>query len=1108
MTSSNSLKNFVVTGRGSGNNNGNSSTSGHFIHLSGDANSLLIHGCGNGSQPSPQLSGYWTLSSHGPSSFHQLYHQSHCTLQQPAGNHNNNNNIDPSSPVIHQRSRSVGGGSKYSLDHSKVGLTSVNLQQSSLMVNMGSTSEQQRLQLTDNHSMMTPSQLSMSSSTLTSAPIKSSVQQLPSFTSPYVNKYDTRVDGSNLYSVPNRRTSIALKSFDDSFLFSNKSNKLSSPLALPPSQLHLSGTLSISKTEPDKFIYQFTTASVTSSINSVTLSTMSYKYEKQLPVTSCTSVIKPISQSFTSTPSMINENVYSTIDPILPPSSSPSSSRSSPSSSLLLDSRLFCDSDSTTLIESSVDDVDFGNIEYLNHQQSKQSKIQSLSRISFNNGKPPLGMLNNNISNTRLPLCYQRTTPIMQRRSVEMVDTSNNSPDNLRSLLNRSNSFGSGQHRRRILSQPSSTDYQQHQHLQPGLIQNTYPNNQLHKIASNYSNNKYISSNSSQYNFPPSSNHSQTIANQINQNLIISTTISKANTISSFCSSADTFRLNNNLPLPIVSKMNNNSSQFTHNSQSPLTLTSTSNTINIVSQPKPAKTWIETDLDFPTGYSRLSMTTTLAKTSSDSNISQKNIDSNETSPSSIFSSLNFSSFSMNNQRQELNNQNNKTMINPQHQQQQHQQITTSASQKHLGHTIHYTFGGKTQTDFQTVFDKKEQQKLTSIQHLTDQVAPLAEFESSVDDEPEKEQSNNLLSSLPFENSITKNQLIVPDQSLNNNNNNMYYAQPTHIVSITTSTNNYHHQHYNHQSRSSISSTSSSLYSYPIVNHSVHPSLPSIYTTVNSLVTSPVHSNRSSISSTASSFFMLNNNNQCSNCLNKRTTTLSSSNNSQSNSTPNGSIISFTMYPQPMSPMCTVAFVPGQDSKSTSNQAKSTLSSSSSQSSSSHHNQVPIASCKGNIVEVDVVTVGHFQPGYEEEKPFTMDDFYKYSQKYRNANKANTNNRNNTNKTNIDFVATTTIGDNNNNESRLDHRSLSKNNETLTLDSEFNHTLKLTSQSSVNINEQQLITNSIIAADHQLYSVNSINLNHHIPCITNSTPLGTIIASAPTSDDNNNNLPVY
>jgi len=81
---------------------------------------------------------------------------------------------------------------------------------------------------------------------------------------------------------------------------------------------------------------------------------------------------------------------------------------------------------------------------------------------------------------------------------------------------------------------------------------------------------------------------------------------------------------------------------------------------------------------------------------------------------------------------------------------------------------------------------------------------------------------------------------------------------------------------------------------------------------------------------------------------------------------------------PLSPPYTVAFVPAtvnNESINTMPNGNFTTNLASS---------IPVASCKGNIVEVDVLTVGQYQPGYEEEKPFTMDDFFKYSQKYRNS----------------------------------------------------------------------------------------------------------------------------
>ena len=43
---------------------------------------------------------------------------------------------------------------------------------------------------------------------------------------------------------------------------------------------------------------------------------------------------------------------------------------------------------------------------------------------------------------------------------------------------------------------------------------------------------------------------------------------------------------------------------------------------------------------------------------------------------------------------------------------------------------------------------------------------------------------------------------------------------------------------------------------------------------------------------------------------------------------------------------------------------------------------PTLSSSGNGVEVNVVSVGHFQPYWEETKPYELSDFYKYSTKHR------------------------------------------------------------------------------------------------------------------------------
>lgn len=169
----------------------------------------------------------------------------------------------------------------------------------------------------------------------------------------------------------------------------------------------------------------------------------------------------------------------------------------------------------------------------------------------------------------------------------------------------------------------------------------------------------------------------------------------------------------------------------------------------------------------------------------------------------------------------------------------------------------------------------------------------------------------------------------------------------------------------------------------------------------SLTASPTPSNLSSTSSTASSFLFNNSRhshntptthhyyaNPYSNSMYQTNATVPST-----NVTPTGSIVSHqsTFGPSSVStsslsshalPCTTVAFVPpvvGQDAVSINSCNNSTANTS-----VTNSNSAPIASCKGNIVEVDVVTVGHFQAGYEETKPYTLSDFYKYSQRYRNA----------------------------------------------------------------------------------------------------------------------------
>ncbi|KPM03339.1 hypothetical protein QR98_0017700 [Sarcoptes scabiei] len=107
--------------------------------------------------------------------------------------------------------------------------------------------------------------------------------------------------------------------------------------------------------------------------------------------------------------------------------------------------------------------------------------------------------------------------------------------------------------------------------------------------------------------------------------------------------------------------------------------------------------------------------------------------------------------------------------------------------------------------------------------------------------------------------------------------------------------------------------------------------------------------------------------------------ISLSSSSSTSTSVSSAIKTSTTYPllTTVAPICTVAFVPS---------INTTESKSITATMHSATQSVPIASCKGNIVEVDVVTVGHYQPGYEETKPFTMSDFYKYSQRFRHSQK--------------------------------------------------------------------------------------------------------------------------
>ncbi|OTF74967.1 hypothetical protein BLA29_005168 [Euroglyphus maynei] len=110
--------------------------------------------------------------------------------------------------VQHQRSKSVGVSSRFSLNHNH------NNEPTKLLMPPPILPESNNVNV-QNHQLSSPMNSNRSK------------QQQKSllFSSPYVNKYDTSVQSllksnerSNLYSVPNRRTSVALNSLDDTVI--------------------------------------------------------------------------------------------------------------------------------------------------------------------------------------------------------------------------------------------------------------------------------------------------------------------------------------------------------------------------------------------------------------------------------------------------------------------------------------------------------------------------------------------------------------------------------------------------------------------------------------------------------------------------------------------------------------------------------------------------------------------------------------------------------------------------------------------------------------------------------------------------------------------------
>nr|XP_027195041.1 uncharacterized protein LOC113789672 [Dermatophagoides pteronyssinus] len=242
------------------------------------------------------------------------------------------------------------------------------------------------------------------------------------------------------------------------------------------------------------------------------------------------------------------------------------------------------------------------------------------------------------------------------------------------------------------------------------------------------------------------------------------------------------------------------------------------------------------------------------------------------------------------------------------------------------------------------------------------------------------------------NNLVFSHLTINDNDCNNDSTKTIY-HPIHLVTTTTDNddNDDHDEHEQKQifrksptpsqlsNGTSTTTSSSSSLMFNQQQHQQHGS--SLYSNLPS---------KRLISSSPSTTTKISNGGIIDGSLLSLTSSSSSSASASSTSTVNDgeTMITTTLSCPPpvqaLSPICTVAFIPSEQQQDTTITTIASTISTTTTTTTSTTNEVPIASCKGNIVEVDVVTVGHFQPGYEETKPFTMSDFYKYSQRYRQS----------------------------------------------------------------------------------------------------------------------------
>ena len=1089
-TSKLSLRNFVVTGRNSG--SAASTSNNTAAATQSAATSDGSDQSGQGQEAQPQQS---------------LKYSSGMAPEQP----NNNTEKAGSLLINHQRSRSVGPGHKS--NNSSTNLSSLNAYSNSLdrkkqqqqrngsKTLQSSTDPAETLQTSENQNFTATTATTSLPGTLKTQTLPSSAQkmaQLPSFTSPYVNKFDNSVQSllvgsgsghnssnhsiaANLYSVPNRRTSIALNSsFDDTFLTMGGLKLAGTSAAQPanarghliPLNSKLSGLLDQSsrvgereggksgedlrsngngRDEPGgQFLYQFTTTAVTSSVNSVTLSTMSYRYEQRIPPSN--------SATNTTTTSSIggfhhphHPHQHQQQQMIMPPPPPPSSTLTSENVYATIGPGSSNSSDSASLASAAASaDQQFNQHLYPQRHPQPQGNFFESSVDELDSLMPPPPVPPSPVEvihyhhqhNNSFHMLPSGGLPQFARNRFQQppnsIDEENLALYKSAVLLTRKNSFGNGMGADQELQQqqPRSPGYYHHHahHQLQHSIQNPKPIQSLQQkqqqqqsspytaqiraqtesLYANYANigasagmssarssssghqlmNAFNSQQqqpqqqqhptpSSQHHYqnaqslilthqlPLTTNHPQ---QQHQQQLNLQLPSSRSSPVSQSAMSPSRHIYQSVSPLPPLPP--------THSST---TIPYTANSASL-STKKPPKTWFDSELDFPTGYVRQA---------AGSSVKPSVVNSNST-----------------------NNRNNNS--------------GTYANEAVLKANNSSSSGYPPSS-----LSSSSSSPSNNVAQTKSHFAPLAERESSVDHDDHPTTPTIVTDhhhQPPLPSSIIQNRQKLQHPSLLGN------SIPTSSSSVLST---YTDSLYRQTPVSGSTLTNHNNFNTSIGTLNKNSSLAPSSSNTN---VSPTPSNRSSVSSSASTFIQ--------HTVSSASSAASSSSSSSSDGsgtfiinrsptndenssvsaeraqlmTPTGSVLSLQSAISGSSavsstgvlfPVATVAFVPSMAGQgalnittATAGSNLSTLSPSSigSGNGGTYHHQtvhhagphsmqmqpppplppppsVPIASCKGNIVEVDVVTVGQCQPGYEEEKPFTISDYYKYSEKYRKAKAA-------------------------------------------------------------------------------------------------------------------------